>query len=151
MKLFSQFFSRFFSQFFSQFFTILKLIFLESYWRYHTRGSVWIDDDGSHCNSYKWPTLKKSFATEKTLALISEIFWNSEHFFILYCTVMSKIFILNLHMLVMHRPSLSEGISSSAPSRDTNEIYLLLFIPVPNENVATRTPKKIITNKTKWT
>ena len=51
---------------------------------------------------------KKSFATEKTLALISEIFWNSEHFFILYCTVMSKIFILNLHMLVMHRPSLSK-------------------------------------------
>ena len=80
-----------------------KAYILESYWRYHTRGSVWIDDDGSHCNSYKWPTLKNSFATEKTLALISEIFWNSELFFILYCTVMSKIFILNLHMLVMHR------------------------------------------------
>ena len=96
------------------FFTLFSLKFLslyfhlESYWRYHARGSVWIDDGGSHCNSYKWPTLKNSFATEKTLALISEIFWNSEHFFILYCTVMSKIFILNLHMLVMHRPSLSK-------------------------------------------
>ena len=127
---------------FSQFFTILKLIFLESDWRYHTRGPVWIDDDGSHCNSYKWPTLKKSFATEKTLALISEIFWNSEHFFILYCTVMSKIFILNLHMLVMHRPSLSEGISSSAPSRDTNENLFAAFHPCAKRKCGNSNPQK---------
>ena len=132
-----------FSQFFHNFFTIFH-----NSKDYISRILLKISHERSCSDRRRRITLqfiqmanfKNSFATEKTLALISEIFWNSEHFFILYCTVMSKIFILNLHMLVMHR-AIVIGISSSAPSRDTNEIYLLLFIPVPNENVATRTPK----------
>ena len=142
MKLFSQFFSRFFHNF---------SIILTQTLIFRFRILLKISHERFCLDRRRRITLqfiqmanfKKSFATEKTLALISEIFWNSEHFFILYCTVMSKIFILNLHMLVMHRlcHRYRKGISSSAPSRDTNEIYLLLFIPVPNENVATWTPK----------
>ena len=131
-----------------------KAYILESYWRYHTRGSVWIDDDGSHCNSYKWPTLKNSFATEKTLALISEIFWNSEHFFILYCTVMSKIFILNLHMLVMHRyhmPSLSKRYQALLRHLVIQTKFICCFSSLCQTKMWQLEPPKIITNKTKWT
>ena len=87
---------------------------------------------------------KNSFAAEKLWLILSIFFL----FFTVQLCRRSSYLVYICWWCTSIMPSSSKGISSSAPSRDTNEI-LLLFIPVPNERQLE--PPKIITNETKWT